>query len=663
MGLFGAELRNSVQTGGSLTVYDDFWYGISGGPTKSGVRVNEETAMKYLIVFSCISLVAGDLGSLPLILYETGKDGSKKRATGERLYDVLHNQPNKNTDSMHWRETGQNHLMSWGNYYSEIKRAPRTGEVTELIQIPKPGIVSVKTNRKGIYYEWNDPITGKKQQRAKRNMFHVAGFGGNGIVGMSVIANAREAIALGLAAQDYGSLFFGQGISPSGVFEMDGVLGDNEKHLAADLKQQYSGLGKSHKAMLLQKGMKYKPITIPMDDAQFLKTRNHQDLDICGMYKVPPHKVAIHGANSNNNNLEQENGSYVSQCLRPWFVRWEQAMNMQLLTPEQRARGLYTEILAEGLLRGDSEARSAYYDSMWSKGAMSANDINRIENRNPVDGGDQYFVPLNFIPSDQAADFVKQDDGTSTEEKSLRMKEYRAKASIGLRDRIARQYRPLFFRAAQDIVNRESIAVKKEVKKQQKNRANGEMQKWLDDFYRSFPAYIQRKIGPVIRSFSEAIQAASAEEMGQDVGIDDDLEQLIEEYTELYAERHSSSSLGQLTQQLETDLDALVVRVDEWEERRPDKIAENETVRNSSYIYQMVAFSAGLTTVLRNRGPKTCPFCRTLNGKKVSRGGAPLVKDGEELEGKNTDQEPMLIRGNKFHTPIHQGCDCYMSII
>jgi HK97 family phage portal protein len=221
----------------------------------------------------------------------------------------------------------------------------------------------------------------------------------------------EKRLPLGIAARDYGSLFFGQGTHPAGVFSTDKNLGDNERQFVKDLQAQYAGLGKSHKAMVLQGGMTYNPITIPMDDAQFIATRQHQDLDICGMYKVPPHKIAIHGANSNNNNLEQENGSYVSQCLRPWLVRWEQAMNMQLLTPEdQRQRGLFTEILAEGLLRGDQAARAEYYNSMWSQGAMSANDINKIENRNPVPGGDQYFVPLNFIPSDMAADFATKED-------------------------------------------------------------------------------------------------------------------------------------------------------------------------------------------------------------------------------------------------------------
>jgi HK97 family phage portal protein len=658
MGFLAKELRNSIQSGGSLTAYSDFWYNaVGGGPTKAGVPVNEETALKYLAVFSCVSLIAGDLASLPLILYQTGKDGSKKRATSEPLYDILHNQPNKNTDSLHWRETGESHLLTWGNFYNEIKRNARTDEVTEIIQLPKPGIVQVKQNRKGFYYEWRDPKTNNIQKRSRRNIFHIAGFGSNGIMGMSIIGIAREAISLGIAARDYGSLFFGQGTHPAGVFETDKSLGDNKQGFIKDLQKQYGGLGKSHKAMVLEMGMKYKPITIPMDDAQFLDTRKHQDLDICGMYKVPPHKIAIHGANSNNNNLEQENGSYVSQCLRPWLVRWEQAMNMQLLTPEQRQRGLFTEILAEGLLRGDQAARAEYYKSMWAQGAMSANDINKIENRNPVPGGDQYFVPLNFIPSDQAADFLTQSNEPAQKPES---KTFRSlSGSILLRDRISKQYYPLFQRAAQDIVNKEALAVKGQVGKNRKNRENRDMQTWLDDFYRKMPDVIKSKIGPVIRSFSEAIQAVSAEEMGIDVGISDDLERFINDYTERYAQRHTESSLGQLTALLEQDLDDLEERVSEWVDKRADKIATNETVRASNAIYQAVAFGIGLSTIWRIRG-KTCPYCTSLRGKRIASGGS-YVQDGDELNPEG-GTGPMKIRGLKMHPPLHQACDCYLSV-
>ena len=372
MGILAKELRNNCIATGSLTDHSDFWYGVNGGPTKAGVNVSEESAIKYLAVFSCVSLIADDLARLPLILYQNMGGDETRRATEQPLYDIMHNAPNKDTTSFNWREVAENHCLTWGNSYNKIERFPRTGEIKSITQIPRPGTVAVKRNRKGIYYEWhgnknaiNEQITAEtvgggltRFRVPKRDIFHIPGWSMNGLVGMSMIAIAREAIGLGIAAGQFGSEYFGQGIHPSAIFKTDKNLGDNRNDYINSVNSQYGGLGKSHKAMVLEMGIDYKQIEIPMDDAQFLQTREFQKLDICGMYKVPPHKIAIHGKNSNNNNLEQENGSYVSQCLMPWLVRWEQNMNFQLLTQDQRQQGYYFEFLVDGLLRGDSKARA-----------------------------------------------------------------------------------------------------------------------------------------------------------------------------------------------------------------------------------------------------------------------------------------------------------------
>ena len=148
--------------------------------------------------------------------------------------------------------------------------------------------------------------------------------------------------------------------------------------------------------------------------------------------------------------------------------------------------------------------------------------------------------------------------------------------------------------------------------------------------------------------------------MGVDVGISDDLERFIDDYSTRYAERHTESSLGQLTALLKEDLDALEVRVDEWAETRPEKIASNETIRASNAVYQAVAFGAGLTTVWKIRGAKTCPFCKSLAGKRVA-SGQSFVDDGDELNPDGAEA-PMKIRGMKAHPPLHRGCDCYLGI-
>jgi len=666
MGIFSKILRNSIIGGGSLTAYDDFWFDVTGGSTKAGVPVNEKTALKYLTVFACVSLIAGDIARLPLILYRKMPDESKKRIFDHPLADILHNAPNKNTTSFHFREAAQNHLLLWGNTFSIIRRRQQDRDIAELIQISNPGQMSIKTGKKGIFYEWHDKKG--KHRKPKKDIFHIAGFGFNGLFGMSMISLAREAIGLGLAAEEFGSTYFGEGTHPAGIYEMDGFLGDHRKDFAKALKEGYSGLGKAHSIMIAEGGAKYKPLTIPLNDAQFIEVRNYQKIEICGMYHVPPHKIAIHGHNSDNNSLETENANYVDSCLMHWIVRWEQSIALQLLTQEERKQGFFVEFLVDGLLRGDSQARAEYYSKMFQIGAMSPNKILAKENMNPIEGGDQHFVQLNMIPLEMAGEFAKEskdsDIDKKKEDKSYRSlaSEYRAKASILVRDRIAKQYYPLFQRAAQDIVNKEGLAVKKQINKQRKQRTDENMQMWLDDFYRELPADIKSKLGPVIRSFSEAIANATFDEIGIDTETTEEIESFIDDYIDRYAERHVESSLGQLTALLREDIMALEKRVDEWKEKRSEKIAVNETTRSSNAVYQAVVFGAGLSTVLRNRGPKTCPFCKSLAGKRVSKGGKPLVRDGDKLQAKNSDEPPMKIRGTKFHAPIHSKCDCYMTI-
>lgn len=676
MGIFSKILRNSIIGGGSLTAYDDFWYNIAGNSTKAGVKINEASALKYLTVFACVSLISGYIARLPLILYRRFPDSSKKRILDHPLADILHNAPNKNTTSFQFREAAQNHLLLWGNTYSVIRRTSYSGEITALQQIPNPGKVAIRRDKKGIYYEWFSntnmgDISGDsfydqnnkkwKFKKYKKDIFHIAGFGFNGLVGMSMINIAREAIGLGLAAEEFGSTYFGEGTHPAGIYEMEGFLGDNRKDFAKALKKGYAGLGKAHSIMIAEGGAKYKPLTIPLNDAQFLETRNFQKIEVCAMYHVPPHKIAIHNQNSNRNNLEQENALFIDACLMPWIIRWEQNISLQLLTKKERMQGLFFEFLVDGLLRGDSKARGEFYNKIFQVAGITPNEIRAKENMNPIEGGDETFVMLNMIPLSTAGDIATGNE-PKPEDKNFRSTEFRAKASILVRDRIAKQYYPLFQRAAQDIVNKEGLAVKKQINQQRKSRANGNMQKWLDDFYRKLPADIRAKLGPVIRSFSEAIQAAAADEIGIDAEITEELEKFINDYTERYAERHVDSSLGQLTSLLENNLEALEERVDEWaeDEKRAEKIATNEITRSSNAVYQAVAFGVGLSTIWRIRGAKTCPYCRELNGKRVA-SGQSFVKDGDELNPEGAEGA-MKIRGMKTHPPLHRSCDCYLSI-
>jgi len=379
------------------------------------------------------------------------------------------------------------------------------------------------------------------------------------------------------------------------------------------------------------------------------------------MYHVPPHKIGIYGHNSDNNSLETENANYVDSCLMHWIVRWESAISLQLLSEQERRSGLFFEFMVQSLLRGNSQARAEYYNKIFQVGGITPNQIRAKENMNPIDGGDESFVMLNMIPLSQAKEMniEKEEPKEETEiekkasitayfdEKRVKLK--MEKRSIMIRDRITKQYAPLIFDAATAIVNRETKSIKKQVARNL--RSKEQIEDFLDDFYDTFPKYIDQKMGPVLRSFLTSIIDATNDEMKVDpVKYDKE----INEFIDVYAKRHVSSSKGQMLALLEGALEDLDQRAGEWQEKRPEKITANETVRGSNYAFQVAVFGAGMSTVWRIRGPKTCPYCRSLEGKRIV-SGQSFVNDGDELNPKGADG-PMKIRGLKAHPPLHAKC-------
>ena len=356
-----------------------------------------------------------------------------------------------------------------------------------------------------------------------------------------------------------------------------------------------------------------------------------------------------------------------------WIVRWESAISQQLLTKEERKAGFFFEFLVEGLLRGDSQARAEYYNKILQIGGITPNQIRAKENMNPVDGGDQSFVMLNLVPLDKVEEVIdkqlepepepvivekepeEEEIKTFFHEKAVSFAE---KRSIQLRDKIAKQYKPLILDAATNVVNREAQAIKSNISKREKRATTESIDEFLTGFYALFGDYIHKKMGPVIRSYLLAVINATTNEIGAD---DINLDVEIKEYIDKYAERHTQSSLKQMLALLEGAASDLEARADEWREKRPEKIAVEETVRASGAAFSWVAFGAGMSMVWKIRGAKTCPFCKSLAGKRVSSGGS-FVKAGDEIDPKDGNG-PMRFYGTKKHPPLHQGCDCYVSAI
>lgn len=401
-------------------------YSFYMGGSSAGKNVNERSAMQMTAVYSCVRILAEAVAGLPLHLYRYKEDGGKERAIDNNLYHLLHDEPNKEMSSFIFRETLMTHLLLWGNAYAQIIRNGK-GEVVALYPL-MPNKMQVDRDENGelcyIYTRSSDEaktMEGVTVYLTPRDVLHIPGLGFDGLVGYSPIAMAKNAIGLAIATEEYGAKFFANGAAPSGVLEHPGTIKDPSR-LRENWNSTFGGSANSGKVAVLEEGMKYTPISISPEQAQFLETRKFQIDEIARIFRVPPHMVGDL-EKSSFSNIEQQSLEFVKYTLDPWVIRWEQSLSRALLNEDEK-RKYFFKFNLEGLLRGDYESRMSGYAVARQNGWMSANDIRELENMDKIsaeDGGDLYLINGNMLPLNKAGAYANIEKEDATDEEILEM--------------------------------------------------------------------------------------------------------------------------------------------------------------------------------------------------------------------------------------------------
>jgi HK97 family phage portal protein len=376
--------------------WDSSLWRLAGSQSLSGENVTEHSALTYSAVWCAINLISGTVSGLPLHLLRQDRRKTIK-VTEKPLFSVLHSQANPYMTAQVYREVMTAHVLSWGNCYSE-KVYDGFGQVIALWPIP-PHRVRMEMRDGELVYLIN--VDGEEIPLTRAKILHVPGLGYDGFRGYPVTAMARKSIGLGMAMETFGSLYFGNGTHPGVVVSHPGKLGPQaHENLKNSLTAAHSGLGQSHRLLLLEEAMKIEKIGIAPEESQFLESRQFQIPEIARWFNLPPHKLKDL-TKSSFSNIESEQISFVTDSILPWLIRFEQNFDMQLLSEsEKRQQKLYFRHNVDGLLRGNAKDRAEYYRTMFNFGGMSINDIREKENMDPVENefADEYFVPLNMVP-------------------------------------------------------------------------------------------------------------------------------------------------------------------------------------------------------------------------------------------------------------------------
>ena len=380
------QLRGALGSEGFLKVISDRL------SAASGEVVTAETALTVSAVYACVRVLSETVASLPLFIYKARPDGGKDALRKHSLWDLLHDKPNQDQTAYEFFEQSLAHLNLRGNFFAQKVREA-SGAVTELIPLMPDGMKIERSVSGSLVYKYTNPATGVEKPYPQDQIWHVKGMSLDGIVGLSPITQAREAIGISMAADKYGARFFRNNARPSGYIKHPGQLKETGlEHLRASLNSAFGGEN-IHSIGIFEEGMEYHQISLTNEDAQYLQSRQFQIEEIARIFRVPCVLIGHPDNTSTYASAEQFFLSFVVHTIRPWVTRIEKSINVHLITDADRQKGIFAEFKLDGLLRGDTAARYAAYAIAIANRIMNANEVRALENMNPYKGGDIYENP------------------------------------------------------------------------------------------------------------------------------------------------------------------------------------------------------------------------------------------------------------------------------
>lgn len=643
----------------------------------AGVTVTPESAMRMAAVYACVRVLAEGVGSLPLDLYERvtlhGRP-SKRRATNHPLQALLHRAPNPEMTAIEFREMMTAHTALRGNGYAYIEWG-RDGYPVALWPLPPQKVAVSRVQGELVY----TVMLNEYVSLTATNVLHLRGITYDGVLGLSPIGLATQAVGLAMAAEEFGAAFYGNGAMPGMVLLYPGKLSD-EAHagIIESWNRRHQGVGNAQKTALLEEGMRLEQVGIQPDHAQFLETRAFQITEIARLFRVPPHMIQdLERATFSN--IEHQDLAFVKHTLRPWLTRWEQAIGRDLLLPAEQTK-YFAEHNTHDLLRGDTPSRYQAYMTGRQGGWLSANDIRGAENMEPIENGDVYLVPLNMVPASDVLAALDETDGALEQEprhNGVRLladpwAEYRMRdAARGVRPEqrdaggqrqrlmyaqmgvLAEAVARILRREANDIGNKTGLIA---------SAGGAAFEAWVRQFYESHGKVIVEQMRTVMLATAGLAVNAAADEVGGNGGTVS-IEAFVLAYLESLAAREVAIRQAAVLDKLDDggDADEVTTAVrdvlDGWREpAAAEQVAKREAVRLVNAV-TVVAYTA--LGVLRKRWMAfgdSCPYCVALDGKVI--GTEEFFLDtGTEFEPEGAAR-PLRVSRKVGHAPVHAGCDC-----
>ena len=369
---------------------------LGGTPSASGKRVNQRTALGIAPVWAAVSLIAEQIGQLPLKVYKTTDDDSTIEARQHRAWPILHDAPNEYTPADRFWSTVATQLLLWGNAFLEKRRSPTDGLVNQLYLLDPSRMVVTWDGRDKLFkYQRNQTetttgatIAGNEVIYTTDEVLHIFGLSIDGICGQSVIQNCRNAFGSAMSRDEYEGGFWARGATLSGVIEHPGPLSDKaHQHLKDSAQIIYGGSDRAHQIGVFEEGAQFKTVSNPLRDLQFVESQQLTRTDIAVMFKLPPNYLGgASGDSLTYTTVEMNQLHFALHAIAPWTNTIAKALSNDPGLMPQSVH--HCEFMLEAMLRGDTDTRGKFYKTMSDIGAITKNEVRERENLPPMPGGD-----------------------------------------------------------------------------------------------------------------------------------------------------------------------------------------------------------------------------------------------------------------------------------
>ena len=378
-----------------------FWQ-FAGGSNEPTPLLSPEDSLQISAAWRCVNIVSGALASIPWQVVVRTEQGEIEFPQ-HPIYRMLSVSPNPEMTPVVFKETMISHVLKYGNAYAEIVR-DQGGRPVEIYPIPPDRVEPIRDDFGDLYYR----VTQAQDAQviiSPNDIFHVPGLSWDGVKGYSVFEVAAQNFRTAARIDHWTGKYFRDAMNPSGVITAPAELELSPAAMENMFQSFKRSIGSNaHRPFVAAQGMDYKPISHTPEQAQFLETRLFIVREMCRLFGVPPYMVFASDAEPRAN-VEQQNREFMNQTLMPLGTKFEQEANRKLI---MFPKTYQIKIDYKSYTRGDNESRVKYYKDMRAMGAMTINEVRRLEGLPAVDErGDKLTM--------QAQYRVVEEDGNPSE--------------------------------------------------------------------------------------------------------------------------------------------------------------------------------------------------------------------------------------------------------